>query len=1224
MSPCSYTHVSLPRLRTPAHPPSSARVLSTPRRYHGLDGYGTTDAGGDGPARDAYAESLNDDPGDDTCCTVRETVQSLAIHNMRLLLANRTFEAKAGLDGDGWRRGGFDVNAWNVSGTHMRVCGDCSAALTNKECPSLSICRLQQNFVPLPYVDERGAELYAKCGDPECACYIVEDAGDLWPKDGQFVEQHIRLLPPLCEDALAALAPARNRTRVIRLVPSGKKAPGAMAAGVPPPPVGAGGAPQASGRRPALVADHTPGSRKKRLQRGRSSHCIHFPHDFHGLEKELELGCTMTGQTSFVEALATRKVVLVSPSETEVDLLKSVKYGFPLDVGVARAYARLYRLYHPRVSDESNDDILGSAPADATAALGEVVVIGSDREFLAKRQLAIMQGTVALAVSSDGRSSTNTRSGIIQVAASTTSSDDLLHAAARHLQGAAGNVGGRTDEEREAEHGNGDGGDSHSDDPGSDLQVDRRDTSDDNSDDSGRGREGGRWDASGDASDAGSDDFSRGREGGGGGTSGEDSHGDASGSDRDGGRRDMRGKGSHADVDDSDSGQAGDLNDARREPEERGPIAVVHGKKPLGDFSHQSQLVAAVYPQHFPQARGMMFDPYRRHNYTFTPTQWKRLTFGLSNRARSEDAFLLDLNNMETRRRMLLHAQLRFKRRDGDTRLMAKELSSDRLKMIVELLASGRTRDDIYKTHPQYARLMQNVSAVSGLVPGTVHARKRSKAQMVGLATERSALNLWFTLNLDEFGDGNIVLVAGFPDGRLKECKTVAVKREFLETLVARDPAALATWFREINVAMIKHLFGFDVSAKPSTVRGTPGRRGLFGTTLDYFAPLECAQRGGLHAHYVIWTVEGALLRRFCMDDDLMPLVAGINARFIDSVVSAQAQACIEHVTPEGAPVVALLGAEAVKLDSYIDRHAVLNRDPGTGVPYALEPTALPPKVATVAELLERRAERLAPVQTVCVILRQLQRDNLRVLVGAGGVVMVEVPPIGRIQHTLMAFLDDGGVAAAAMKAMWTTAVHSLGTVERGVAALNVRVAVGVTVRNILRCFQRRCVQPPGEETIPSLCRIQRTILGFLHSPQEAYDARVVCETGGIVVQRLLHGLRHLVAQSPEYNGQHFRTCRKVTASSHPSHSFRFYAPPSLLYGVLSHVLGSPRSCSLDSPPCSPPYRPFVFQNQEGCGAGAVSLRLWVDRAQVVLVHPLFYGPGAPAAERFRARRAAQ
>ena len=130
VSPCSYTHVSSPRLRPPAHPPSSARVLSTPRRYHGLDGYGTTDAGGDGPARDAYAESLNDDPGDDTCCTVRETVQSLAIHNMRLLLANRTFEAKAGLDGDGWRRGGFDVNAWNVSGTHMRVCGDCSAALT--------------------------------------------------------------------------------------------------------------------------------------------------------------------------------------------------------------------------------------------------------------------------------------------------------------------------------------------------------------------------------------------------------------------------------------------------------------------------------------------------------------------------------------------------------------------------------------------------------------------------------------------------------------------------------------------------------------------------------------------------------------------------------------------------------------------------------------------------------------------------------------------------------------------------------------------------------------------------------------------------------------------------------------------------------------------------------------------------------------------------------------
>jgi len=621
-----------------------------------------------------------------------------------------------------------------------------------------------------------------------------------------------------------------------------------------------------------------------------------------------------------------------------------------------------------------------------------------------------------------------------------------------------------------------------------------------------------------------------------------------------------------------DGGDGQEVVCDRREPEDRGPIAVVHGKKPLGDFTHQSQLVAAVYPQHFPQARGMMFDPYRRHNHTFTPTQWKRLTFGLSNRARAEDAFLLDLNNMESRRRMLLHAQLRFKRRGGGTQVTAKELSSGGLKEVVDLLAAGRTRDEIYKTHPQYARLMQSVSAVSGLVRGTVHARKRKKAEMVGLATERSALNVWFTLNLDEFGDGNIVLLAGFPDGRLKECRTVAVKREFLETLVARDPAALATWFLETNVAMIKHVFGFDVSAKTANLRGSPGRRGLFGTVLDYFAPLECAQRGGLHAHYVIWTVEGALLRRFCMDDDLMPLVAGINARFVDSVVSAQAQACIEQVTPEGAPVIALLGAaEAAKLDSYIDRRAVLNRDPGTGVPYALEPTALPPKVATVAELQQRRAELLAPVQKVCVILRQLQRDNLRVLVGVGAAdVGGAVPPIGRIQRTLMEFLDrDGGVAAAAMKAMWTTAVHSLETVERGVAALNVRVSVGVTVRNILRCFQRRLDGgASGEENIPSLRRIQRTILGFLHGPQEAYDARVVCETGGIVVQRLLHGLRHLVAQNPEYDGQNFRTCRKVTASSHPNHSFRFYVSPSLLYGVSSHMRdGFPRSCSLDSLP---------------------------------------------------------
>ena len=255
-------------------------------------------------------------------------------------------------------------------------------------------------------------------------------------------------------------------------------------------------------------------------------------------------------------------------------------------------------------------------------------------------------------------------------------------------------------------------------------------------------------------------------------------------------------------------------------------------------------MLAALYPQHFPQGRGMPYDPYRMHN-DVSDVAWKRLTFArLSNRDRAQDAMLLDLQNMESKRRMLLHAQLRFKRRGGDARtLTASDTSSKNLKEIVKLLGSGSTRDEVYRSHPRLATMMQDVSAIGGLVPGTVHARKKTRAVITGLATERSALNVWFTLNLDEFGDATLLMIVGFKNGKLREFKTVRKKRAFLETLVARDPAALATWFKNANEAVIRDLFGYDVSSERN-VRGRPGRRGIFGTTLDYFAPVECAQRG--------------------------------------------------------------------------------------------------------------------------------------------------------------------------------------------------------------------------------------------------------------------------------------------------------------------------------------------------------------------------------------------
>ena len=82
--------------------------------------------------------------------------------------------------------------------------------------------------------------------------------------------------------------------------------------------------------------------------------------------------------------------------------------------------------------------------------------------------------------------------------------------------------------------------------------------------------------------------------------------------------------------------------------------------------------------------------------------------------------------------------------------------------------------------------------------------------------------------------------------------------------------------------------------------------------------------------------------------------------------------------------------------------------------------------LSTLGELQEERAEHVAFVQTVCVLLcqrqRQLQRGALPVLVGVGTVGVLAVPPIGGIQRTIMALLghdlSDRFVLAAAQESV--------------------------------------------------------------------------------------------------------------------------------------------------------------------------------------------------------------
>jgi hypothetical protein len=286
---------------------------------------------------------------------------------MYLLLGNRVFEPHGGLDGDGLRRSGFDVNAWHNERTgKMRVCKPCHQVLAKGGRPKRCIVRLQQSYVPTPFVGEDGHEQYKKCGQPSCRCASVqaamfghEEAAMCGLAGRHYLENHVRLLPQLSESSYMALSPVHNRGQVHRLIPSGARDRDAGRQGTDPLTAAA----RTSGT--FLVADHTPGSQARGLQRGMLGHRIQFPHDLDGLFNILDDPKRhFPGPTTHREALSQYKVVCVAPQENEFVLRKVVNESkaFALDREGARGYARVFRLYNPCYKSDLREDVRSPAP----------------------------------------------------------------------------------------------------------------------------------------------------------------------------------------------------------------------------------------------------------------------------------------------------------------------------------------------------------------------------------------------------------------------------------------------------------------------------------------------------------------------------------------------------------------------------------------------------------------------------------------------------------------------------------------------------------------------------------------------------------------------------------------------------------------------------------------------------------------------------------------------
>ena len=368
------------------------------------------------------------------------------IDQMLILLDDRTWEGGEGQgrDGDGFRRNGFDVNAWEDDPTGggaadlgiMRTCSGCHDALRASKLPPLSILQLQQHRVPVAFCSRDGtAALYRTCASKACSCRVSSggsgDEADLQPegRGPRWIEAHVRLLPEINEASKEALALCRSRTRVVRNIPSSQRDRTRAAHGVD-----ACDAARAKLSRP--TCNHTPGDPQGGLQRTMLKHTIQFPQHLSELFRLLDTkGVDLPGPSSFATQLGLTKVVSISPRDSEEELNKAIDASkeFILDVVGGRGLMRNLVLYNHFYA-KYDEHVLGNEPGTPLKSLGYTVVLGREHEKAAKEGESRIRGAMAGPAEHRGSAGQHTRSGIMQTGDCVASYDERLQSAAIRFQ----------------------------------------------------------------------------------------------------------------------------------------------------------------------------------------------------------------------------------------------------------------------------------------------------------------------------------------------------------------------------------------------------------------------------------------------------------------------------------------------------------------------------------------------------------------------------------------------------------------------------------------------------------------------------------------------------------------------------------------------------------------------------------------------------------------------
>ena len=313
--------------------------------------------------------------------------------------------------------------------------------------------------------------------------------------------------------------------------------------------------------------------------------------------------------------------------------------------------------------------------------------------------------------------------------------------------------------------------------------------------------------------------------------------------------------------------------------------------KPINEYSSNPELLHLAFPMLFPLG---IEKRHIRTSGTLRTSTARRLLCSADGRFARSKSFLFLLTNQKMRHENNMKVALRIDANTEMSKKFVKFVNSDEFD---NLCAAAAINPKGKSARTLLARIRPLVAVSGQTTKWSSLERAACKSKLFTLAQVFNPGALFVTFAPKALDCPLVIKHAAMQLGLSeKEIEKLSMPSGLNERvrMVSDNPVAQARGFQHMLRGFCNIIIGMPRWNERSTRENRlTNKRGLFGTPLSYFGPIEAQHRGGLHSHTSIQTFEmlPPMVQRFAHNKTVMKRYT----RYVDSIVTGSVRG-FEHI----------------------------------------------------------------------------------------------------------------------------------------------------------------------------------------------------------------------------------------------------------------------------------------------------------------------------------------